>query len=208
MVERLIKTVLLWGTYYIWNTLQWPWPSEINLSKKKSWQESQWGTCTHLHMHCKLLSLPLCATHPRARTRARAHKTQTDSFITVPNSRDNRASLNFFRVAQASNAWLLAVVVLPSVTLQGTSILFFFFFNPREKFKKVCLPWLCYLMCTKGNVNPEYSTVFHTVIVPTLSCATQIRVLPKLLKLLKTSANQAQPALSISRMETAQHLIS
>ncbi len=26
-----------------------------------------------------------------------------------------------------------------------------------------------------------YSTVFHTVIVPTLSCATQIRVLPKLI---------------------------
>lgn len=34
------------------------------------------------------------------------------------------------------------------------------FFNPREKFKKVCLPRLCYLMCTKGNVNPKYTALY------------------------------------------------
>ena len=159
----------------------------------------------HAHTHTRAHTHRQTHTHKHTHTHTQAHthtstQTQTDSFITVPNSQDNRASLNFFRVARASNAWLLAVVVLPSVTLQGTNILFFFFcFYPREKFKKVCLPWLCYLMCTKGNVNPEYSTVFHTVIVSTLSCATQIRFLPKLLKLLKTSADEAQPVLSLAR---------
>ena len=165
--------MLLWGTYYIENTLQWPWPSEINLKKRLT---TVTGKQRHRYTHCTVnYSPPLL---PVAHTHTCTH-TQTDSFITLLNSQDNRASLNFFRVAQASNARVLAVVVLPSVMLQGTNILFS---NPREKFKKVCLPWLCYLMCTRGNVNPEiYSTVLHTVLVPTLSRATQIAAPPKLI---------------------------
>lgn len=53
-------------------------------------------------------------------------------------------------------------------------------FNPREKFKKVYLSWLCYLLCTKGNVNPKYAPMYFIVSL-FQHCATRTRVLPKLI---------------------------
>lgn len=75
------------------------------------------------------------------------------------------------------------------------------FFNPKEKFKKVCLPQLCYLMCTKGNVNPNYTALYftlklfqHLAVQHRLEC--YLNSLQTLV--LKTSANQAQSLFSIS----------
>lgn len=132
----------------------------------------------HAHPHARPHARPPTCT-PTC-TPARTHSL-TDWLIRHSTVKTTELHLTFFsRVARASNSWLLAVVVLPSVTLQRNNILFFFLFNPKEKFKKVSLPWLSSLLIsTKGDINPKYTERYF--IAPTVSSATQIRWLTRLI---------------------------